>query len=209
MQIAAFEQVCAAHKDDVPRGQMLWQDGNWKPLAAYLQYQRDWFLHLNWKEWMERRQKVLDWFEAHGGRADEHGVPRAVDGSVPMEDPEVATFVGYLDEPPDTIRHRTEEPPTTGSIPAPPQHRRDAMHRAYGWNLAHNDMKNQAVDAAASQLADPYSFDHGKVRWSFSGHGDARQMRIHFGGQVSAQQRNRVQAAMNVQHGQGRITVEG
>lgn len=50
--IAAFERVCAAHADDVPVGVMQWSDGNWKDLAAYIQYQKDWFRRLNHTEWL-------------------------------------------------------------------------------------------------------------------------------------------------------------
>jgi len=50
--IAAFERVCAAHADDVPVGVMLWSDGNWKPLNAYIDYQRAWFRRLNHVEWL-------------------------------------------------------------------------------------------------------------------------------------------------------------
>ena len=54
IRVAAIERLCTAHADDVPVGVMQWRDGNWKPLAEYLAYQREWFLHRNYVEWLAR-----------------------------------------------------------------------------------------------------------------------------------------------------------
>jgi len=52
MTVVAFERVCPGHAATVPIGVMLWQDGNWKNLAAYIAYQRKWFRRLNHVEWL-------------------------------------------------------------------------------------------------------------------------------------------------------------
>jgi len=50
--IAGFERQCSAHADpDIPLGVMLWDDGNWKGLDAYIAYQREWFRWLDFKNW--------------------------------------------------------------------------------------------------------------------------------------------------------------
>lgn len=206
--IAAFERMCPAHFDpDIPVGVMLWSDGHWKPLDEYIEYQRAWFRRLNHVEWLERRQQLEDWYTAHGG----HGRGKlAADGKDPRGDPVAYQLVGYADEMPETIRGYTSEPPTTGSRPPPAQHRQDALHRVYRWNLEHNSRKNETIDAMQAQRPqDGYWLDHAKVKWSWSGHGDNRVLRINSGGQLTAQQRGRVQAAADIQHGQGRTVVEG
>ena len=51
-KIAGFERQCSAHADpDIPLGVLLWDDGNWKSLDAYITYQRAWFLHQSYKKW--------------------------------------------------------------------------------------------------------------------------------------------------------------
>jgi len=51
-KVAGFERQCSAHADpDIPLGVLLWDDGNWKNLDAYIEYQRAWFRHQNYKEW--------------------------------------------------------------------------------------------------------------------------------------------------------------
>ena len=51
MQIVAFKQVCPAHIANVPVGKILWEDGNWKDLDSYIQYQKDWFKFKNNEQW--------------------------------------------------------------------------------------------------------------------------------------------------------------
>jgi hypothetical protein len=66
--IAAFERQCTAHVDpDIPIGVMLWADGNWKDLDAYIEYQRAWF----------RRQNYLQWQIDHAGEP----MPPSIAGS--------------------------------------------------------------------------------------------------------------------------------
>lgn len=52
IQIVAFKQVCPAHIATVPIGKMLWEDGNWKDLKDYIEYQRKWFRRQNHIAWL-------------------------------------------------------------------------------------------------------------------------------------------------------------
>ncbi len=52
LTVVAFDRLCPAHAADVPKTEMLWQDGNWKDKDAYLDYQRKWFRRLNYTEWL-------------------------------------------------------------------------------------------------------------------------------------------------------------
>lgn len=51
-RVAGFERQCLAHADpNIPLGVMLWDDGNWKNMDAYIAYQREWFRWLDYKNW--------------------------------------------------------------------------------------------------------------------------------------------------------------
>jgi len=52
--VVAFMRVCPAHATTLPVGKMLWQDGNWKNLNDYIDYQRRWFRRLNHVQWLEK-----------------------------------------------------------------------------------------------------------------------------------------------------------
>lgn len=170
--VAAFERICSAHDDAgaaVIRDDdlMLGFDGNWKPRAAYIEYQRAWFRRLNHVEWQATR------------------------GGEPMP-PGISSF--------------TSDPVTTGSLPAPAQAARDGLARVTALARTHNVRKNSSLNAMKVERA---NIDMTLVTWTWSGNGDARVLRINSGGQLTAQQRTRVQAACDIQFGLGTVIVEG
>lgn len=107
---------------------------------------------------------------------------------------------------PETIRGYTTDPQTTGSLPVPPQSRRDALVQVGGWNRRDNNRKNLAIDAMISERS---TLDRSKVTWSWAGAGETRTLTVNAGQQLSAQQRQRAQAALDIQFGAAKVTVEG
>lgn len=203
-RIAGFERVCPAHETDLPEGMLLWWDGNWKPMQEYLEYQRAWFRRLNHVEWQDKRQQLDAWFAQHGGH-HQQSFMLAADGKSPHNDPAVRGLVGYMDLMPDSIRSLTSDPKTTGSLLAPGQNKIDGLRRAHGWNQRDNVRKNQTIDAMQAEHG---NLDRGKVAWRFEGKGESRGLVVASGGQLSAQQRNRVKAMVDIQFGANAVTVE-
>ncbi len=170
--IVAFDRVCAAHSTPeieahIAADEMLWADGNWKPKASYLEYQRAWFRRLNHVEWLR-----------------DH--PR--------------------EQMPETIRGLTADPVTTGSKSVPPQARLDALARVGGWNRRDNLRKNLAIDAMAQERGQ--GFDRNTVTGAWAGAGEARVLHV-TAGQLTAQQRGRVQSALAIQFGPNAVVLDG
>lgn len=104
---------------------------------------------------------------------------------------------------PETIRGYDTDPVTTGSLPAPAQAHIDALARVGGWNRRDNVRKNQAIDAAAVQGA----LNRDAMSWTWSGAGETRRLTLSVGTQLTVQQRQRAQAAVDVAFGTGNVTI--
>jgi hypothetical protein len=54
--ICSIGRICPAHAvaTSAARLKLLWADGNWKAIGAYIQYQRNWFKWVNHQEWLAR-----------------------------------------------------------------------------------------------------------------------------------------------------------
>jgi len=113
---------------------------------------------------------------------------------------------GITDAMPPQIASYTSDPVSPGSIPVPPQARRDALARGYQRNKDHNVRKNQILDAIKVERSD---INEERITRRWEGTGDARVLYIHSGGQLSAQQRNRLQNLANIQFGAGKLVIEG
>ncbi len=50
--VVGYDRVCPAHTENVVTDKLLWEDGNWKDKAAFIQYQRNWFRHENHVRWL-------------------------------------------------------------------------------------------------------------------------------------------------------------
>lgn len=107
---------------------------------------------------------------------------------------------------PPQIAGKTVDPVTTGSRPAPPQSHIDGMARAGALNRQHNNWKALARLAAKAERS---TVDDTTFSWSWTGTGDNRALRVNTGGQLTAQQRGRALAALDIQFGAGRIVIEG
>ena len=113
---------------------------------------------------------------------------------------------GITDAMPAAIASYTTDPVSPGSIAEPVLAKRDALARGYQRNKDHNVRKNAMLNAASVEKAD---INLELVRWRWEGTGDARVLYIHSGGQLSAQQRTRLQNLANIQFGVGRVVIEG
>lgn len=98
------------------------------------------------------------------------------------------------------------EPVTPGSV-APPNAEAVAAHqRIYDRVNLHNGRKNLAISAAVSEKSG-LAID--KVTWRWTGSGDARVLVLNFNGQLTQQQRSRVQSALDLQFGVSSVVIEG
>jgi len=54
--VCAVVRICPPHAvaTNATKGTLLWEDGNWKDIKSYIQYQRDWFKWVNHQEWLAR-----------------------------------------------------------------------------------------------------------------------------------------------------------
>lgn len=180
--VCAVIRICLAHAvgTNATKGKLKWSDGNWKDIKSYIKYQREWFRWVNHQEWLSRAPK------------DEFGDLQ------PMP-PQIAKF--------------TTEPVTAGSIVTPSQAEQDDLVQVYAWNREHNDRMNTSLAIMRNELgmttdADREQFDEA-VTWRFEGHGDARLFFVNSGGLLSNQEKNRIEATVDIQFGPGKVVVEG
>lgn len=108
--------------------------------------------------------------------------------------------------PPESIRGYREMPSSPGEVAEPPPSRGQAMQRVRGWAYGHNGRKNLTQALA---MAERVGLDVERITLRWEGHGDSRVLYVHFNGQLTQQQRNRVQNAANLQFGTGTVVIEG
>ena len=107
---------------------------------------------------------------------------------------------------PPQIASFTSDPSTTGSVASPAQAQIDGLARAGQRNREHNSRKNLTLSAMEGERT---TLIRSAVIWAWTGAGDARVLRINSNGQLSIQQRNRVQSAIDIAFGLGAVIVEG
>ena len=107
---------------------------------------------------------------------------------------------------PPQIARFTADPSSPGSVAEPALARRQALTRAHGRNRDHNQRKSLTGSAVKTERP---NINADLISWRWEGRGDARVLYVHMGGQLNAQQRNRVQSLLDIQFGAGRVVIEG
>lgn len=179
--IAGLEKICPAHiaVTDAAKGKLLWADGNWKDLEAYQDYQRKWFLWIGNVKWKARVQA----------------------GLIPASEPMPKANVQW-----------SNEPPTSGTVPTPTQAEMDDMVLVSGWVRENMDRFGVTKALFIQELGitteeQQKLFDAAWI-WRMEGHGDSRLLYVS-GSLLSNLQISRVESAVDIQFGPGKVVVEG
>ncbi len=204
ISVAAIPFVCAGHAvlTDAGRGKLRWMDGNFKDLAAYIDYQKQYFFYINNQEW---QQRVLDGDIPKPWRRPSM-TPEAILRAQKMP------TVNFRDKSVPLENWGTESP-TTGTVARPAQAEVDDLDRVYAWVMQHDDWMTTALGAMRQELGLSTKEELKQFQetssWHFEGTGDARLLYVNSGGLLSNQERNRVESAIEIQFGPGKVVVEG
>lgn len=202
--VAAISFTCTGHTvaTNAGKGTLRWMDGNFKDLAAYIDYQKQYFFYINNQEWQTR--------VANGD------IPR------PWNRPSMTLEAILQAQKMPTVNFRGvstpltnwgTEPPTTGTVVRPTQAEIDDLDRVYAWVMQHDDWMSTALGAMRQELnvsteEELKQFDS-MVSWHFEGTGDTRLLYVDSGRQLSNQERTRIESALDIQFGPDKVVVEG
>ncbi len=196
LSVAAIPFICTGHAvaSDAGKGTLRWMDGNFKGLADYIDYQKQYFHYINNQEWQTR--------------VENGDIPRP--WNRPTMTPEAilraqvmptVTFRGI--SVPNTW---STEPITTGSVTRPSVAEIADLDRVYAWVIMHDDW---ATQTRAMMLTEKSDIDKQLTTINWVGVGDTRVMHIDSNGQLSSPEKTRVQSDADVQFGTGKVVVDG
>lgn len=195
--VAAIPFKCKGHATatNAGAGTLRWMDGNFKNLADYIDYQKQYFFYINNQEWQTR--------VANGD------IPRP--WNRPSMTPEAILRAQVMP----TVNFRGKsiplsnwgtEPPTTGTVTSPSLAEVTDLERIYDWVMMHDDWASQTY---AMMTAEKFGFLREFAITTWVGVGDSRVLHINSGDQLNKVEQTRVQDSADIQFGPGKVTVTG
>ncbi len=195
--VAAIPFVCAGHAvgTDAGQGTLRWMDGNFKDLADYIDYQKQYFFYINNQEWQTR----------------------VADGDIPRPwDRPAMTSAQILEaQRMPTIKFRGVskpladwgvEPVTTGSVTPPSLEEIIDLDQVYSWVMEHDD---RLMQTHAMMKVENSDYDRRLAVATWTSTGATRVMHINSNGQLSSVEQSKVQNIADIQFGPGKVMVDG
>ena len=187
--VIGHDQLCPAHEvpTNAGRDRLLWHTGNWKSKALLIPEQRLWYLYLNHKEWLAKGRSLA-----------------SMPGQIKFLNNEnlILGFDGkWIGGDLNNI-----EPITPATITSPTAAEIADLAQVYAWNREHNSrvsIAKQIINAELSKSAG----DADTTVWSYAGKGDSRVLTITDSGGFAGGQQSRVEGAMDVQFGPGKVVI--